>query len=396
MASISSQSTHSSLAELAIIFLRLGLTAFGGPAAHIAMMRTEFVEKRHWLTDSEFLDLVGASNMIPGPGSTEVAIYIGARRCGWMGLVLAGLCFILPAALLVSAIAYGYVRYGHLPHVQAAFYGVKPVIAAVVASAAWALGRTAWRASDARATGVLGVALSFLSINNLIILFGGGFAVVTHRVLRREVAVSPTHFGALAGVALALIGVPLALAGVGTLAAGPSPPALFATFLKIGSVLYGNGYVLLSFLQTNLVERLHWLTLSQVVDAVAVGQFTPGPVFTTATFIGFILAGPAGAFAATVGIFLPAFLLVAVSGPLIPKLRSEPVAAAFLDGVNAASVALLVCVSWSLARAAIIDLPTTLLAGIAIILIIRYHINSAWIMLLGALYGWVAFPMGRF
>ena len=386
--------TSAPLGELALIFLRLGATAFGGPAAHIALMRREFVERRGWLTEADFLDLVGASNLIPGPGSTEVAIFIGLRRAGWIGLLLAGVCFILPAALLVTALAWAYVRFGHLPQAAGVFYGVKPVIIAVVGQALWMLGRTALRTRLLRAVGAATTVLAFLGVPPLALLFGTGAVLGVRGWVRDEPTRSARPLLALATVAAILIVMPLLLAAV-------QPPAsrsvglaaLLLVFAKIGSVVFGSGYVLLAFLRADLVTRLHWLTTAQLLDSVAVGQFTPGPVFTTATFIGYVVAGPWGALAATLGIFLPAFLFVALSGPLLPRVRQSPTARAFLDGVNAASLALMAFVTWQLALAALVDAVTVAVAALSTLLLLRRRLNSVWLVLVGALLGlWLKRP----
>jgi len=380
--------SRSPLIELALIFLKLGTVAFGGPAAHIAMMRSEFVERRQWLTEAEFLDLVGASSLIPGPSSTEVAIFIGQRRAGWVGLLLAGLFFILPAALIVTAIAWVYVRFGHLPQAAGILYGIKPVIIAVVAQALWTLGRTALKTRLLAVLGAVGLMLCFLGVPPLVLLFGTGSLLGVRGWLRDEPVRTVKPLLALAVVVALLVSMPLvftALQPSVSHTVGLSP--LFLVFAKIGSVVFGSGYVLLVFLRADLVTRLHWLTSAQLLDAVAVGQFTPGPVFTTATFIGYLLAGPWGALAATLGIFLPAFLFVAVSGPLIPRIRQSPTAAAFLDGVNAASLALMAFVTWQLGRAALVDVVTVVLALVAAIVLFRWKVNSVWLVLGGAAVG---------
>ncbi len=371
--------TLEAVRELALLFLRLGLTAFGGPAAHIALMEAEVVWRRQWLTHPEFLDLLGATNLIPGPNSTEMAIHIGHRRAGWMGLIVAGVCFILPAAVIVGALAWAYVRFGEVPQVTALLYGVKPVIIAIVAHALWRLGRSAVKTSLLAVVGMGAAALVFLGVNELSVLFGAGVFVALLRTGRRK---------ELPGL------VPL-LAGAGgasfaaTVAAPFSLGALFLFFLKVGSVLFGSGYVLLAFLRADLVERWHWLTEAQLLDAIAVGQITPGPVFTTATFIGYLLGGAGGAVLATVAIFLPAFLFVAVSGPLVPRLRAAPAAGAFLDGVNVASLALMAVVTVQLCRAAVVDWPTAACAVAALVVLLRWTVNSMWLVAAGAMIGLV-------
>ena len=385
-----------SLTELALFFLRLGTTAFGGPAAHIAMMEDELVRRRKWLSREKFLDLLGASNLIPGPSSSELAIHIGYLRAGWLGLVVGGICFILPAAILVACIAWAYVRFGHLPAVAGLLYGVKPVVVAVILQALWGLGRTAVKSSLLAVAGVICVTLSFLGVNALVILAGTGATVACFHVFfmarKKEPAKGPSAFLLLRRIVRLKMTKLLSLIGAGaatTLAPGLAPGmwALFLVFLKIGSVVFGSGYVLLAFLRTDLVVHRAWVTDAQLVDAVAIGQVTPGPVFTTATFLGYLLRGPVGAVVATVGIFLPAFLLVAISGPLVPYIRKSATAGAFLDGVNVASLALMVAVSYQLGRSAIVDWLTVGLAIASAILLLRYRINSAWLVLGGALVG---------
>jgi chromate transporter len=369
--------------ELAAVFLRLGTTAFGGPAAHIAMMEDEIVTRRQWLSREEFIDLLGATNLIPGPNSTELAIHIGYRRAGFAGLIVAGVCFILPAALIVAAIAWAYVRYGKLPPAEGILYGVKPVIIAIVAQALWRLGRTVLTTKLLVATAVVAVALGLAGVNELVILFGSGAAVAILRTL--------AHFRrsntSLLLFLLPAIGTSAASTGVtvGTVGYGLLP--LFLFFLKVGSVLFGSGYVLIAFLQADLVERWQWLTESQLLDAVAVGQVTPGPVFTTATFIGYLLDGPRGATVATLGIFLPAFFFVAISGPLVPRLRRSVVAGDALDGINVGSLALMTVVTVQLGPAAVVDATTLVLAVIGAILLVRYRVNSAWLVIGAAIIG---------
>jgi chromate transporter len=340
--------------EVVSLFLRLGFTAFGGPAAHIAMMEDETVRRRRWLTREQFLDLFGAASVIPGPSSTELAIYLGFRRAGWIGLVAGGACFILPAALMTSAIAWAYLRYGTLPQATAVLYGIKPIVIALVVQALWNLGRAAVRTPFLAALAIGSLIASLLGAPPLLMLVAAAALAIAAR-------------------ATSLNAVPLW--------------PLFLVFLKIGSVVFGSGYVLLAFLRDDLVARLHWLTETQLLDAVVVGQFTPGPVFTTATFIGYLLAGGRGAVVATIAVFLPGFLLVAASGPLIPRIRSSRLAAAALDGVNAASVALMAAVSLQLGRAAIVDVPTALVALAGALLLFRYRLNSAWLVLAGGLLG---------
>ena len=366
-----------SLPELALVFLKLGTIAFGGPAAHIAMMEDEFVRKRQWITLAEFLDRLAAANLIPGPSSTELAIFIGQEKRGWSGLIVAGSCFILPAAIIVSAIAAAYVRYGSLPQMSGILYGIKPAVIAIILQALWKLGRTGARTWLLGIVGVGAAALNLLGVSPLLVLL---FAALASAVTALRPPTRPTAF---------VLSWP-SLATVTGLTAQFSIVGLFLSFLKIGVIVFGSGYVLLAFLHTEFVQRLHWLTEKQLIDAVAVGQFTPGPVFTTATFIGYLLARWRGAAVATVGIFLPGFLLVAVSGPLIRKIRRSPFAAAMLDGVVAGSLALMAVVSWQLARVAIVDWITATILVVSLALLLRYRINSAWLIAGGALVGWIA------
>lgn len=360
--------------DLALTFLRLGATAFGGPAAHIALMQHEFVRRRGWLTDGEFLDLVGAASLIPGPSSTEVAIYVGYRRAGLAGLALAGTCFVLPAALIVTAIAWAYVRFGTLPAAGGLLRGIEPVVVAVIAQALWTFGRTALKSWLLAVVGAAALALHLLGMNPLLLLAAAG---VIAAAARARPALLPAFAAPLALVAT----------GASPVAGDVSLGKLFLVFLKAGSVVFGSGYVLLAFLRGDLVEHLRWLTESQLVDAVAIGQMTPGPVFTTATFVGYVLHGTSGAAVATLGIFLPSFILVAVSGPFIPRLRRSAIAGAFLDGVNVASLALMAAVSFQLGRAAVIDVPTALIALGSLVLLLRFRVSSSWLVLGGAAVG---------
>jgi chromate transporter len=365
------------LRELAGLFLKLGFTAFGGPAAHIAMMEDEVVRRRGWLSREEFLDLLGATHLISGPNSTEMAILIGQRRAGWAGLCVAGAAFILPAVLIVSALAWANVRSGQLPQMEGLLYGVKPVIIAVILQAILGLARSALKSRELVVVGLVAVGLASAGIHELAILFGIGLAVAVGRALAT-------------GARALSVGMlpPLFSLGLAAVAAQPLQlSTLFLVFLKVGAVLFGSGYVLLAFLRSELVVRLGWLTEGQLLDAVAVGQVTPGPVFTTATFVGYVLGGHAPAAVATLGIFLPAFLFVAVSGPLVPRLRRSRTAGAFLDGVNVASLALMAVVVAQLARAALIDVPAALLALASAAALLRWKPNPTWIVLAGAALG---------
>jgi len=368
------------LGEVARLFLKLGVIGFGGPAAHIALMREEVVRRRRWVSDERFLDLVGMANLIPGPTSTELSIYLGYVRAGWPGLLVGGICFIGPAVVIVLALAWLYVRYGTTPAVTSALYGITPVIIAIVAHAMWGLGRTAVKGPVSVLVGLGALVLALAGVNVLLLLVAGGVVVMLLQ------ARAPRAVGLVA----ALTALGGAGAASGQTAAGGAPVTLgtlFLTFLKIGAVLYGSGYVLLAFLRDDLVERLGWLTDRQLLDAIAVGQFTPGPVFTTATFIGYVLAGSVGALLATVAIFLPSFVFVAASRPLLPRLRRSRWAGAFLDGVNVAAVALMAAVTWQLARAAIVDGFTVALLILSGAALLAARVNSAWLIVGGAAAG---------
>lgn len=376
-------STSLHLAELARVFLRLGTIGFGGPAAHVALMEEEVVRRRGWLTRDHFLDYVGAVNLIPGPNSTELAIHIGHLRAGWPGLLVAGGSFIAPAALVASLAGWAYVRYGTLPQAEGILYGIKAVVIAIVARALWGLGRSAVRTPGLLVLAAVAILAIALGAHELIVLAAGALAVVLARGLLRSRRTT----------GLMLLGA-FGLGTAATLSAATSATAtafshalLFLTLVKIGSVLFGSGYVLLAFLQADFVERLGWLTQQQLLDAIAVGQVMPGPVFTTATFVGYVLGGPPGAAVATAGIFLPAFFFVAISGPLIPRIRRSPTAGAALDGVVVASLALMAVVAWQLGRAALVDPLTIGLAIVSWIALVRYGVNSTWLILLGAFAG---------
>jgi len=379
------QAPAGSLREVAALFLKLGFVAFGGPAAHIALMRDEVVTRRRWVSEQQFLDLLGASNLIPGPTSTELAIYLGYARAGWRGLVLAGTLFILPAALISLALAWVYVRYGSMPEAVWLLYGIKPVIIAVVVQAIWALARTAVKGWLLAALGGLVLGLYAAGINEIVLLLGAGVLVMAAR-----------NAGRLRQRPRALVLVPMlgapALSTAG--AAAVDPVSLFLVFLKIGAVLYGSGYVLLAFLRNDFVVRLGWLTDQQLIDAVAVGQLTPGPVFTTATFIGYIVAGTSGAALSTLAIFLPSFVFVAIVYPMVPRLRGSAWMSAFLDGVNVAAMGLMLAVTWQLGRSAVIDGPSAALALGAAILLLRWRINSVWLIAGGGVIGTVVRWLG--
>jgi len=371
------QASPGRLREVIALFLRLGFTAFGGPAAHIAILRDEVVRRRRWLDDQAFLDLLGATNLIPGPNSTEMTIHLGYLRAGWPGLIAGGVCFVLPATLIVMGLAWAYTRYGSTPAAASLMYGIKPVVIGLILNALWALGRRAVKGWLTGAVGVAVLVLYFLGLNEIALLFAGGLVVMLAVNRRRLSKIPPL------AVSFPLLG----LAAPAIAAAGFSLPILFVTCLKIGAVLYGSGYVLLAFLRADFVTRLGWLTDQQLLDAIAVGQVTPGPLFTSATFIGYLLGGVPGALLATLGIFLPSFLFVAASNPLIPVLRRSPWFGALLDGVNVASLGLIAAVTLQVGRASLIDWPTILLALVATLVLLRYKVNSTWLVLAGGIAG---------
>ncbi len=377
-------SNSSPLRELALLFLKLGTIGFGGPAAHIAMMRDEVVVRRRWLDDNRFIDLVGATNLIPGPNSTELAIHLGYERARWRGLVVAGVCFIVPAFVIVLALAWAYVEYGDTPTFEGLLYGIEPVVVAIIVVAIAGLGRTVVKSVLAVVIAAAVLAGYFLGINELVLLLGGGLVMTAIRT--RASWLPARRNGILA---------PLILAAGDPLFTDPTAgqlTRLFLTFLKIGSVLYGSGYVLLAFLRGDFVERLGWLTEQQLLDAVSIGQVTPGPVFTTATFIGYLVAGLPGAVLATVAIFLPAFVFVALLTRIVDRIRNRVWSAAFLDGVNASALALMAGVTAQLAREALVDPLTVALALAALAVLLRTRINSAWLIMLGGVIGLAVMP----
>src|SRR5450755_4107664 len=376
----STEIRQASLGQIALVFLKLGTIAFGGPAAHLAMMEQEFVRRRRWITEAEFLDRLATANLSPGPSSTEVAMFVGQLKRGWRGLIVAGCCFIIPAAVIVSVIAWAYVRFGSLPKAEGVLYAIKPAVVAIVIQALGKLGRTGVRTILLAVIAMLAAGLSLVGVSPILVLVLAGLLSAAALAMKnRLVSGAIFSFPKVAGA--------MALAAVG--AVFPVELGrLFLSFLKIGSVVFGSGYVLLAFLRTEFVQRLHWLTDRQLIDAVAVGQFTPGPVFTTATFIGYVVAGWMGAVVATVGIFLPGFVLVAVSGPLIPRLRQSAVAAAALDGVVAGSLALMAVVTWQLGKASLVDRTTLIVFGVSLIALLRFRVNSAWLIAGAAVLGW--------
>ena len=364
------------LREIAAAFLRLGFTGFGGAAAHIAMMEQEFVQRRKWLTREDFVDRVGAVSLLPGPSSTELAIYLGELRGGLAGLLIAGCSFILPSALLVGTLAWVYQKYGSAPQIGALLFGVKPVVVALIVQAVWSLGRVAVKSKELALLALVVLGLATTHVSAVALLIGTGVAwVVAERFAGRQAS------GKTAGAAL--VQGSAAAASISL----PSVVGVFLYFLKVGAVLFGSGYVLLAVLRADLVEHLHWLTENQLIDAIAVSQGTPGPFFTVATFVGYVIAGWKGAVLATAGMFLPAFVFVAVTAKYLPKLRKSPMAGTFLDGVNAAAVALMAFVGWQFARETMLSATPIVMATVAMVLVMKFRVNSAWLVLGGALVG---------
>jgi chromate transporter len=363
--------------QVTMLFLKLGLTAFGGPAAYIAMMRDEVVQRRRWITEEHFLDMLGATNLIPGPNATEMAIHIGFVRAGWPGLITAGAAFSLPGVLIVLALASIYTRYGTAPSAGWLLYGVKPVVIAIIIKALIGLGQKAIKNWTLMLIGLGVFVLYFFNLNEIGLLFAGGTAgMLAGNIHRLREARKPNSLAALP------------IAAIPALAAAPfSLPLMFLTFLKTGAVLYGSGYVLLAFLRSDFVLRLGWLTDKQLMDAIAIGQVTPGPLFNSAAFIGYYLGGIPGGLLAALGIFLPSFIYVALSNPVIPRVRSSPWAGALLDGVNAASLGLMAAVTLQLGRDALADLPAILAAGLAALALFRFKVNPTWLVLAGAAFG---------
>jgi chromate transporter len=368
-----------SLTQIAQVFFKLGAIAFGGPAAHIAMMDEEIVNKRQWISREKLLDLLGVTNLIPGPNSTELAIHIGYEKAGWKGLIIAGSCFILPAMTIVWILAIIYVRYQNVPSAEWLLYGIKPIVIAIIIQALWKLGKKAVKNTSTTIGGILATVGFFFGLDEVIILLVVGLGVMISENFSKN---------NIKGAFLLPFSGLFAQTSV-NLTFMPSGLNIFLAFLKIGSVLYGGGYVLLAFLQRDLVENYQWLTSQQLLDAIAIGQLTPGPILTTATFVGYLVAGNLGAISATVGIFLPSFVFVLLVNPWVDKIRNSKSASGFLDGVNVASLGLMTGVTFILIRTSVIDFFTLILAIITTIIIFRYKVNSAWLVLGGGLLGFL-------
>jgi len=369
------------LKEVALLFLKLGAFSFGGPAVYIALMHRETVNRRRWIDEQRFLDLVGATNLIPGPNATEIASHLGLIRAGWLGLIAGGVLFILPGMAATLLVAWAYVTYGSIPEVGWVLYGVKPVVIGIVVEALWSLGRKAVKGPTTAVVGIGVVALYLLGFNEIALLFGGAAVVLLvysgRRFLKQGLA-------AVAPIPL-LFKIPLTVFSTGVVPF--SQTTLFLSFLKIGSVLFGSGYVLLAFLRSEFVERLGWLTNQQVLDAIVAGQITPGPVFSSATFVGYLVGGWSSALLATLGIFLPSFLFVGLLSCILPLVRKSPWAGILLDGVNVASLGLMAGVTVQLGQTAIVDVYTIVLLLATLFVIFRLKVNSVWLIPGGALLG---------
>ena len=368
------QNKKTSLKELAALFTRLGLTAFGGPAAHIAMMQKEVVDKRHWMDHQHFMDLIGATNLIPGPNSTEMAIHIGHERAGWKGLVVAGCCFIIPAVVITGFIAWLYQLYGQLPQVRPFIYGIKPAIIAIILSAVYPLARKALKNIELGLIGLLALIASLAGMNEIVVMFGAGFVVLLLFISRTKTSDLKTR------IPLFFLYIPFF---------SQENAKIFWIFLKIGAILYGSGYVLFAFLDSELVAK-GLLTRTQLIDAIAVGQFTPGPVFSSVTFIGWQMNGALGALFATVAVFLPSFVFVALLNPLVPKMRNSRLFSSFLDGVNIASVAIILTVCISFAGETIKDWRTILIAVLSLIVTFGFRkVNTVFLIIGSAALGYL-------
>ncbi len=376
------------LKEVAVLFFKLGVFAFGGPAAHIAMMEDEIVQKRKWMTREHFLDLLGITNLIPGPNSTEMAIHCGFHRAGWAGLVAAGICFIFPAVVLTGLLAHVYVTYGDLPNIEPFFYGIRPAVLAIILSAIIKLNKKAYKNWQLGVIGIIVMGLVIAGLNEVVAILGGGIigAIWLKFSVRGKQIFSsvPLALPSLYKVVPVLTVIPIKIVSVITAS------KIFLVFLKIGCVLFGSGYVLIAYLEGELVEKLGWLTQTQLLDAVAMGQFTPGPVLSTATFIGYQLKGIEGALFATLGIFLPSFILVALVNPVVGHLRRSKFLSLFLDAVNKSAVGVMLAVTYQLAVNSLVDWRAIVFASISTLVVVKFKkVNVVWIVLGGSFLGYV-------
>ncbi|NNL15485.1 MAG: chromate efflux transporter [Flavobacteriaceae bacterium] len=368
-------SEKNKLKEIAQLFFKLGCISFGGPAAHIAMMEDEVVKKRKWMTHEHFLDLIGATNLIPGPNSTEMTMHCGHERGGWKGLFIAGISFIFPAVVITAVFAWLYQQYGQLPEVEPFIYGIKPAVISIIIMAAYRLGKKAIKNYELAILGILSITFCLLGVNEIIVLFGFGFVGLLLYIVKRKT----TSINSFIPLIFLQLADPLKIGSI----------KIFLTFLKVGAILYGSGYVLFAFLDSELVSN-GWLTRQELIDAVAVGQFTPGPVLSTATFIGWQMNGISGALAATIGIFLPSFLFVLILNPIIPKMRKSKFIGTFLDAVNVAAVALIIAVCIQMGKDTLTDWRTIVIALTSLISVFYFKkLNSAFIVLGGAIVGYL-------
>ncbi|MDW7755247.1 MAG: chromate efflux transporter [Brevefilum sp.] len=373
--------TNNRLYQVGVSFIKLGFTAFGGPAAAIAMMRQEFVLKRKWLSEEEFLDFIGISNLIPGPNATELAMHIGYKHAGWPGLVMAGVCYILPAMFIVLGFAWVYQEFGALPSLEGVLYGIKPVVIAILIYALWGMLKPRLRLSLGLGISIVVLAAYLSGIGPLPLLVGGGIVLGALSLIKNKEDL-PSHFGGL-------MPMPFLLSESMASTVPFSFLRLFWVFVKAGALMYGSGYVLLAFIQDDLVEKLGWVTQGQLLDAIAVGQVTPGPLSTTATFVGFITGGLPGALLATFAMFLPGFVFVAVTHPFLFKLRESKVGSGFLDGVIYASLGLWAGVTWEIIGAALVDPITVVISLFSLIMLFGFGLDSIWLILTGGLVGWL-------
>ncbi len=366
---------NSKLKEVALVFFKLGCFAFGGPAAHIAMMEDEIIEKRKWMTRDYFLDLIGTTNLIPGPNSTEMTMHCGYERAGKAGLFVAGIAFIIPATLITALLAYLYVKYGELPEVEPFIYGIKPAVLAIIASAILKLGKKAIKSTELIILGVLVLAASLLGVNEVVALLCAGVLGMLYFYLKTKTISSLNSISPL----FLFLGINTTITKISTL-------KLFLIFLKVGAILYGSGYVLFAYLDAELVTR-GLLTRAELIDAIAIGQFTPGPVLSTSTFIGYQLSGLTGALVATTGIFLPSFLFVLILNPFIPRMRNSTLLRYFLDSVNVAAVAVMFAVLLVMAKETLIEWQSIAIALIAVFLTFKTKISAIWTIIIGAVLG---------
>lgn len=375
--------TKGNLKEVATVFFKLGLIAFGGPAAHVAMMEDEVVTKRKWMTREHFLDLMGATNLIPGPNSTEMTMHCGHERAGWKGLFVAGFSFIFPAVVFTTILAYLYVTYGELPQIEPFLYGIKPAVIAIILSAVYKLGKKALKNWQLAVIGIATVVASICGINEITIILAGGLIGLlwfgVPKVVDKKLNVFTPFFLLSSGVILTKT---------------ITNAKLFFVFLKVGAILFGSGYVLVAYLDAELVEKLEWLTKSELIDAIAIGQFTPGPVLSTASFVGYQINGIWGALVATLGIFLPSFIFVLVLNPIVPKLRKSKLASGFLDAVNISAVGIMIGVTYHLSKEILINWQSITIAIVSMVLVFYYRkLNAFWIVIIGAVLGYILYQL---